>query len=137
MLKALKSKQAQTIMAEYVLVFFLIVGVATVMTIYFRRAVQARIRDARVTMLDMVRARTNVFVNGSPAYSGPLFAEYEPYYTNSTSSIIHNDFSRSSLTAGGSSGIYTDKPNVYTKMSTFGNTAAPKDADTLPPVGIQ
>lgn len=136
MLKILKYKKAQTIMGEYLLIFFLIIGVATAMTIYFRRVVQARIRDARVTMIDIVRSRTNVLVNGKPAYAGPLFYEYEPYYLNAITNSMRSDTLRDGLGSGGSSGIATQSLDEFRRAATRSDTAAPKDADTLEPVGV-
>ena len=55
MLRYLKTNKAQAVIGEYVLVFFLAIGMVTAMTIYFKRAVQARIHGARDVMLDIFR----------------------------------------------------------------------------------
>lgn len=87
MLKYLqKNKTGQAISAEYVLIFFVVMGVMSAMFIYFQRALQARIYDARNAMVRSVADETYGGDYGPGAY-GRDFVEYEPYYGN-TESII-------------------------------------------------
>lgn len=77
MFKKLKEHKGQGIAVQYVLVFFLVVGVVVSMTTYIRRTLQARMHSAR----DYVLAEVNA-VHSNPAknYAGNVLPEYEPYY---------------------------------------------------------
>src|SRR3989338_9576767 len=77
--------KAQAVMGEYVLVFFLAIGMATAMTIYFKRGVQARIFDARNAMLNIVVNRTAGY------YTGNIQIGYEPYYGNTVSTVSRRE----------------------------------------------
>lgn len=83
-------------MSEYVLLFFLVVGAITVMSIYVRRGVQARIRDTRKQMFNIVKERTGL------QFFGNLEYEYEPYYINATTVVTTDINERKGLFQGGS-----------------------------------
>lgn len=51
--------------------FLLVVAATSAMSVYFRRVIQARIRDARQASLSLARAE---------GFTGNLYLEYEPYY---------------------------------------------------------
>jgi len=122
MLRALKNRNAQAVMGEYVVVIFLVMAVLTGMTVYFKRAVQARIYDARNYMIGEVRVRTAGLFNGN------LYKEYEPYYANVASTLYRTMDDRTTLMSSGpaaSSGIFR---KVYNE-----ETAARSNSLTLPP----
>jgi hypothetical protein len=123
MLKQLRNNKAQAITSEYVLVLFLVVGMMTAMTIYFKRAIQARIRDARTTMIN------TVLVRAANHYNGMLFYEYEPYYANTTSAIFRDTVSETRVLQGKSSGIFNKIIDEQTAVQTMSEIAPPKDAD--------
>lgn len=126
MLRLHKSRQGQAISAEYVIIFALILSVMAGMTIYLRRVLQARIRDAGYGMADMVQARTaghNVDV---------IYRQYEPYYTNATTYVARDQYSQTRLLPSGvtkSSGIFRKEIDETSTVFSYSEVAPPKDAD--------
>ena len=117
-----KNKNAQVMVSEYVLVLFIIMAAMASMTIYFRRAVQAKIWDARVAMVNMVAAQSQGY------YKGRLQVEYEPYYTN-TDKVVSQDAAETTRlipTLWGEE--YIKQFEEYTNVQTVSETAPPKDA---------
>lgn len=123
MLRYLKTNKAQAVMGEYVLVFFLVIGMVTAMTIYFKRAVQARIFDARNTMLNMVLNRTQGY------FTGNIQIGYEPYYANTLSTVVRQEDTTTNLLPGATTGIFRKKLDEVTAVQTTSTTAPPKDAN--------
>jgi hypothetical protein len=119
MFKALRQKNAQSVMSEYLLVFFLAVGMISAMTVYFRRAIQGRVHDARDYVWKDIYNR----MGGN--YYGNLYKEYEPYYLNSQSIISRISYSNETLLEGKATGIYRKSIDDYTSVSTNSTTAAP------------
>jgi len=107
---------------EYALVIFLVLAAMTAITIYFKRAVQARIRDARYSMVSEVRKRT------AGQYNGALYRAYEPYYTETDSRIERSDNQTRRLLPGPSSGIFIKSTSEQTGVGTTSVTAPPKAA---------
>lgn len=131
MLKILKhdrvrNQKAQMIASEYVVVFFVAIAVISGMSTYFRRTIQARIRDAHSSMLNTVRTRIG------NAYTGTnVYIQYEPYYTNTTSDItrvIQNtnmDLPSYPL----SSGVFRQVLDETTRVGTVSVIVPPINAD--------
>jgi hypothetical protein len=65
-------KKGQSVSGEYVLLAVLVVLAITAMTVYVRRTLQGRMRDA--SMVAVLRANT--------ALGQDVLIEYEPYYTD-------------------------------------------------------
>ncbi|MBI5415884.1 MAG: hypothetical protein HZA29_03615 [Candidatus Omnitrophica bacterium] len=122
MLRYLKTNNAQAVMGEYVLVLFVVVGMVTAMTIYFKRAVQARIVGARDKMFNIVLNRTAGY------YTGSIYREYEPYYANTESSAARSEDTRTELLPGATTGIFRKTLDEVTAVQTRSETAPPKDA---------
>lgn len=124
MLRYLKTNKAQVVMGEYVLVFFLAAGMVTAMTIYFKRAVQARIYNARNSMI-------NTVANLAGDYYDNIFLqrEYEPYYISTASMVMRYENAEINLLPGGSTGIFRKTIDETTAVLTQSETAPPKDAD--------
>lgn len=119
----LQTKDGQMIASEYVIVLFVVVAMMTGMSLYFRRAIQGRIRDAHNAMFNIVKDRIGT------AYAGnEVYLQYEPYFrdTDSTSLIAGNDTKQILPTYPLSSGLYRYTPNTQVRSS--GRTT------TLPPV---
>lgn len=122
MFKYLKTNKAQAVMGEYVLVFFVVVGLVTAMTVYFKRAVQARVFDARNAMFNIVLNRTAGY------YTGNLYGEYEPYYASTESTVVRSADTTTGLLPGGTTGIFQKTFDEVTAVQTHSETAPPKDA---------
>lgn len=127
MLKYLKNRRAQAVMGEYVLTVFMVVLMVIGMTVYFKRSIQGRIRDAKVYMINEVRQRTSGY------YDNELYYEYEPYYINTNAEVTRDLSPTILLDAGGSSGIFTKIFNDTTVILTNSETAAPKDYQATTP----
>ena len=65
--------------AEYILLFALVLAVLGTMTLFMQRAFQARMRDARYYAMNNFRNECNAFTNC--VGRGALPEQYEPYYT--------------------------------------------------------
>lgn len=123
MLRASKNRKGQVISVEYIVIFSLIIAMMTAMTIYFRRLIQARIRDAGYGMADIVQARTAGYgVN-------VIYRQYDPYYMNTATLISRDEFSNTKILPGKTSGIFSKQIDDSTSVSVFSQTAPPKDAD--------
>ena len=122
MLRYFKTNKAQAVMGEYVLVFFVVIGMATAMTIYFKRAVQARVFEARNAMLNMVLNRTQGY------YTGDVQIGYEPYYGNTISTTARRENAATELLPGATTGIFRKTFDDVTAVQTQSQTAPPGDA---------
>lgn len=127
MLKQIRNKQAQAVMGEYVLVIFLVIAGIVSMAIYFKRAVQARIHDARDYMVSEVRTRT------AGEYDGDLYLEYEPYYINTAATVTRDASDTKSLAPGASSGIFQKIFDETTSVQASSETAPPREFDRTTP----
>ena len=127
MLKALKNKNAQAVMGEYVLVIFLVMAVLSAMTFYIRRAVHARIHDARDYMVREVRGRT------AGAFNGDLYKEYEPYYGNTAARISRRVDDETRVLPGASSGIFQKIYNETVAVRLNSETAPPRAFERTTP----
>ena len=125
MLKIIRNNKAQVLFGQYVLVFFLIVAAATGMSIYFKRAIQARIHDAT-----LVSARA--VIDGVPRelYVGNVYTQYEPYYLNTASDIGQDSLAKEKLfpSVDRHTGIFKKTIDDGTSTKTIGDTAPPRDA---------
>jgi len=124
MLKKLKNRKAQVIASEYVLAIFIVFGMIGAMTMFIKRAVQARIYDARNAMVETVADRTTGY------YDNAVYAEYEPYYMNREAITYGSYYTREAIQGvPGMAGIFTKNINSYTRVETFSETLPPKAAD--------
>ena len=124
MLKKLDEQKAQAIMGEYVLVFFVIVGMVTAMTVFFKRAIQARYYDARQAMGTIITERTK-----GQGVNGNIYTSYEPYYVKTAAHVYRDDRSTQTLEGRGSSDIFTKETDQFMQIDVKSNTAAPKDVN--------
>jgi len=95
------------------------------MTVYFRRAVQGRIVDARTYM---VKQTIDAARSTDATFYGNLHIEYEPYYGNTESSVTRDSSETRELLQGGTSGIFRKAFNESTQVQTNSTTAAPIEA---------
>ena len=128
MLKNLQKNNAQIVIGEYVLLFFVVTAVIGAMTIYVRRALQGRLRDAQLAMYET--ATPEIWVGtGVPLVAGQtfFFLDYEPYYVNRTAMIsrTQNETRRLSGSFNAASGIF--------RYEVDNRTQAQMDSVQLPP----
>lgn len=127
MLRNLNNRRAQAAVGEYALVIFLVLAVVTGMTIFWKRAIQGRIHDARDYMVDSVRQRT------AGSFNGDLYLHYEPYYTNTSATVSRSAEHTSRLLPGMSSGIYVKTIDESTAAQIISETAPPRDFNLTTP----
>lgn len=87
------------------------------MTTFVQRALQARIRDTKIYMIDSVQNITGV----NASY------EYEPYYANVSTVVDRNRNEEMQLLGGGATGIFRKIVNAQTQTVTNSEQAPPKD----------
>jgi hypothetical protein len=114
MLIDLKNNKAQIVSGEYVLGFFIVIAVVTGMTVFFQRAVQGRLYDARNYMVKEAQTRSG--------FTGNIYNEYEPYYIDRSSDIT-SDGNTSQHISGNSQVRNT---NSTTDVTTTIKTAPPR-----------
>jgi len=110
-------------MGEYVVTFFLIIGIMSAMTLYLKRALQGRIRDAKVAMGNIVETRAG------GQWVGNFYTEYEPYFINTAATVSRTMTSGQNLRSGASSGIFSQTFNEATSVQAVSDTAPPQLAD--------
>ena len=124
MFKLLRNHKGQGITVQYTLTFFLVIAVIGAMTVYVRRAIQGRVRDARTYMVMTVNS---VFHDPSVNALGNLYWEYEPYYANADVTRGTDSIERlSTPQPGGVTWIDYDSSVTTNASST---QAPPRDAD--------
>lgn len=110
------------VFAEYAFVMVIIVSVISVMTIYIQRALQARIRDARNTVIKTIANNYNGVANYT------IFYEYEPYYTQATTEAVNDSGEQASLLRGGTTGIFLKDFGSTVGVQTNSEQLPPRDA---------
>jgi len=123
MLRKLKSKKAQAVSGEYILVFFLVVGMLSAMTLFVRRALQSRVRDTYQYVVNTVVDRTREHYNGAYNF------QYEPYYLLTNAFVDRDDTVIYELKGGGTTGIFKKIVDGHVSAQTFSETAPPINAD--------
>ena len=83
-------RKGQGVSGEYVLLIALASIAIVGMTVYVRRAIQARYRDAN----------REVYRRASAVLDAPVHVEYEPYYANTTTELDTMTFSAQTGGAG-------------------------------------
>lgn len=109
------------VMSEYALTFFIVVAAMAGMSLFMKRALQGRIRDAQQSMVATINARTTNYVKT------PFF-QYEPYYMN-TSSVVDKDLSTTQTVGpspGFSSGVFGQTWDESTEVRSTSNTISPR-----------
>mgnify|MGYP007077447480 CR=1 FL=1 len=125
MLRTINNNRAQSVMGEYVLTFFLVVAFMTAMTLYLKRSLQGYVRDAKNQMGNVVENRAAGF------YTGPVYTEYEPYYTNSMAAVSRSlgQTDRLAPSPGFTTGIFSKTFNERTDSQIKSDVLPPKLAD--------
>ena len=112
--------------AEYVVTVAIVIAVFTTMTIFVRRALQGRIRDARNYM---VKTASDAYVatqNGETTDTVPY--EYEPYYLKQESDVSRQGEDTTRLLPGGTTGIFRKAFNQAIGVNAEFEQLPPKDA---------
>ena len=121
MFKILRCNHGQASISQYVIVFFLAIGSIVAMTTFVQRALQARIRDTKIYMVDNVRNIAGVDVD----------YEYEPYYANVSTVVDREKNEQIELLGGGATGIFRKSTNGLILTNTVSEQAPPKDVNKI------
>ena len=133
MLRRVKGQKGQANFGEYVLILFLVMGAASVMTVFVKRALQARVRDAGHLVFDSAVITAN-YINAIDDQfgwvTGNIYSQYEPYYMNTESTIVTDArlTERLDSAIGTTSGIFTKEIDEETSVGTTSTTAPPAQA---------
>ena len=115
---------------EYAVAFFLVIAAAVVMTSYIQRSIQARIRDARVYMINSASQAcdANCMIATGLAGNTEIAQQYEPYYAQADSKVARNTLNLKGLLATG-----VGSTGIAFKQSQENSQGMTK-SDQLPPI---
>ena len=119
-----KNIKGQVIVGEHVIVLFIAIGVASAMTIFFRRAVQAKIKSSRDLMANQIIA-----VGNEGDVVGRYYIEYEPYYAETEAVTDSFSESKYKLNVGGVSGAAEKTFNDRRSYTLESATAPPGETN--------
>jgi len=128
------NNKGQAVLAEYVMIFFLVIAALVAMTTFVHRGLQARIHDARNYMINV--AINACDANCLQATGGQIANEYEPYYSQLISDAQRNEVDGSGATTGNAALIgarYMKSTNESSTTSATSNTLPPECAAANPP----
>ena len=115
------------VISEYAILFFLVIAVLTGMTAYLRRVLQARVWDARNTMMNTL-ANTYYSDPSNPSSYNMLY-EYEPYYIQTSSVNANDSVSTDRLSAGGTTGVFNKEFTSTVTGQTLSQQLPPANAN--------
>ena len=103
------NNKGQSILSEYVMIFFVVIAAAVAMTVFVQRGFEARVHDARNFMIDSLINSGACDANCVQAAGGNIGHEYEPYYTQTLqmSSTMNKTGHRADRVTGRSWGLFT------------------------------
>ena len=115
------NNRGQSILSEYVMIFFVVVAAAVAMTVFVQRSFEARVHDARNFMIDTVvnsGACDADCLRATGATGNQIPHEYEPYYSQVLSDVSRNEQTNLGKTPGNAQvlgSIYSKDFNSSTK----------------------
>src|SRR3569623_1292015 len=105
-----RNRKGTATLAEYSITILLVVAALTAMTTYVKRALQAKMRDARHYMIETATTGCEVNCRNAAhiAEGSTIAQQYEPYYTQSSAGISLDSETNKMLLASekGSSGDF-------------------------------
>ncbi len=120
-------QKGQTSLPEYVVTFFIVVGVVVAMTTYIQRGLQARIHDAHKYMIKS--ASDHCDQDCVDAAGGKITYEYEPYYGNITSDTDHSsEETKKVFGTQGADGLFQVITNDDMSTQSVSRQLPPKEA---------
>ena len=129
------NNKGQTILSEYVIIFFVVIAAVTASTIFVQRGLEARIHDARNFMINaVINACDADCLN---ATGGNIAYGYEPYYEQTLANVYRNAQEAVGITKSGVNwsigSIYTKAANDTTQVLSTSNPLPPECAGANPP----
>ncbi|MBF0122639.1 MAG: hypothetical protein HQL21_04415 [Candidatus Omnitrophica bacterium] len=105
MLIRLCQRRAQAVVGNYVIVFFVVIGAITAMTVFFRRGIQARVYDAETYMVRTIATRSQL----------PVAGQYEPDYIHRTTDRSSKQNEKFGFSGGAFSQSSSEKTIINTQ----------------------
>ena len=99
------NNKGQSVLAEHVMIFFVVIAALVTMTTFIQRGFEARIHDARNFMIASVMPNSVCDANCLAATGNEISYEYEPYYLQVFSDVSHHENKYQGDTSGNSEGI--------------------------------
>ncbi len=127
-----RSKRNGQTVFEYSTTVILIVLVVIGMSLFIRRALQARIMDAKFTVLDRLEPVYDQHMRTPDIPDDILMIRvYDPYYLNQSTLARRTGNDQTNLLkgGGGSTGVFQKSINEISSSDVLSITAPPKDAD--------
>lgn len=109
---------AAQMVTEYAMTLAIVVMMVVTMTIFVKRLLQARMKDAHDFMMETARN----------SYGGVIDDEYEPYYSISNSQMDQKINDSSVLDRGGTTGAFTKTYNEERTVNTISEQTPPISA---------
>ncbi len=129
------NKRGQTVMPEYMVAFFLVIGAAVAIGLFAQRAYQARIRDARVYVANVATdaCDANCMKAAEIPARDKIPAEYEPYYAQVDSKVTRANqdstgLATSEIDKGQTTGLYHRKFKESTESQSASAQLPPNSA---------
>jgi len=122
------NNKGQSILSEYVMIFFVVIAALVAMTSFIQRGLEARVHDARNYMINSVANSAVCDANCLQAPGGKISYEYEPYY----SQLIADVYQNSQESTGDARGKAWSIGAVYTKATNDATKSISKSIQ-LPP----
>ena len=125
------NNKGQTILSEYVMIFFVVIAAAVAMTTFVQRGLEARIHDTRNFMINTVTnsgACDANCLNAAGVTGNQIPYEYEPYYTVSDANVAQNQQDFTGATTGSAQvlgAIYYKGSNEATQAISNGTQLPP------------
>ena len=94
------NNKGQAILAEYVMIFFVVIAALVGMTVFVQRSLEARVHDARNYLTSSVVNSGACDANCVAAAGGSINPEYEPYYAQIFSNVFQDEQSTKGATSG-------------------------------------
>jgi hypothetical protein len=110
------NNKGQSILVEYVTIFFVVIAGLVAMTAFVQRSLEARVHDGRNFMI--ASAVNACDANCLQATGGKIAYEYEPYYMQMTADVQRNEQENSGQTTGNPAvlgAVYMKASNVATQ----------------------
>jgi len=122
------NNKGQSVLSEYVMIFFVVIAAAVAVTTLVQRALEARVHDARNFAMDSVMSSGACDANCVQAAGGNVSHEYEPYYSIALSDVQHSSAEAGTEQQGNAQVLGA----IYTK-STSDTTQTNSTSVQLPP----
>jgi hypothetical protein len=116
------NNKGQTILSEYVMIFFVVIAAAVAMTVFVQRGIEGRVHDARNSMINAIVSSGACDADCVQAAGGNIRYEYEPYYTQALSDVSQNQTDNRGARPGNPQVLgaaYFNSTNEETATTTF------------------